>query len=758
MEKIKQIYGKALDSIGDYPSWSKDWKWLAVCSLFVYVINLAFRMSFAGKWDHPELWVNGERIMATHDAYFWLAKAKGFGVLAGYPFAEATRFIHDITGLGFGTIGFWAPAVMGACVGVVCVLWGWLLGGRNAAILAGLIGGLTPGFFVRSRLGYFDTDLFTLLMPLFVAWLLAYWTRPFLKKRWFHSEHDEDAFDFSSSLWTAFAFGLLTRFAGIWHLDITNVTVLFFFLTAFVLFVNGRSDRRVIALYGLSVYLLAAFPGASYRTIGLWPLDISLEGKLVLPYVSVGLAGGVVLAVSRFRRDCGPSIRSLCYAVGLLVLLVLLSGLAESPVQTVYGKIGQYFFPAGEAEAVSVVSGPLFPSILQSIIEARLVPLAAVLERGTFVAWLGWVALGASVIVAVMRPAAAFLFPLIVLHLASVKLGVRFTMFGGAGLMVCLAVSLAWLTDFLFRSVPFKRVITGFTQVAVALGVLIFIYGNYNSLALTAVIPKARAEGLVELGKKAPSNSMVWTWWDWGYATMYYAGLEPVADGGKHSGEDVYPCAFVLSSHSPKRANGMIGFSSQFNNSSPFRSGLSPAEDWAKVPRSKIDATLDAQLLRMDYPPQVPQYLVVSWKDLTLAKWITYFGNWGLETGKTQQSKLRTVGPGQLGFNRQRGMIQDKLGRGGLVSDIDILDWDKVTRQHYGMNAISMRLLPETPHLIANKVTGQTILADDLAYDSMMFRLMVGDPDDPEISKYFKLVVEKLPFVRIYEVVQNPYQ
>jgi dolichyl-diphosphooligosaccharide--protein glycosyltransferase len=35
-----------------------------------------------------------------------------------------------------------------------------------------------------------------------------------------------------------------------------------------------------------------------------------------------------------------------------------------------------------------------------------------------------------------------------------------------------------------------------------------------------------------------------------------------------------------------------------------------------------------------------------------------------------------------------------------------------------------------------------------------MTRLLTGDPDDPEIAPYFKLVVDRLPFARVYEVVQ----
>lgn len=232
MEAVKRMYLKGLDAIGEMPSWSRDWRWIALYSVCIYAIVLAFRLSFAGRWDHPELWVNGERILATHDAYFWLAKAKGVGRLVGYPLAEAAALLHGMTGIGLGTLGFWAPAFMGALVGVVCYLWGWLLAGRSAGIFAGLVGALTPGFFYRSRLGYFDTDMFTLLVPMFVAWMLAYWVSHFLKRGWFFpstSESDERRTVSYSLLWQPLVFGLLTRFGCSWHYYTVSLCIGFFF-------------------------------------------------------------------------------------------------------------------------------------------------------------------------------------------------------------------------------------------------------------------------------------------------------------------------------------------------------------------------------------------------------------------------------------------------------------------------------------------------------------------------------------------------
>lgn len=157
----------------------------------------------------------------------------------------------------------------------------------------------------------------------------------------------------------------------------------------------------------------------------------------------------------------------------------------------------------------------------------------------------------------------------------------------------------------------------------------------------------------------------------------------------------------------------------------------------------------------VSFPVRAPQYLVVSWKDIRISKWISYFGNWNLETGSTIEGSISNYEPGELGINFQRGAIMNRQGGGGLVKDITVLDWDKVETTEYFMNSMSARLLPVRQHLVVNKVSRQSVLMDRIGYRSMMARLLTCDPTDPDISKYFRLVVDKLPFARIYEVIQS---
>ncbi len=282
-------------------------------------------------------------------------------------------------------------------------------------------------------------------------------------------------------------------------------------------------------------------------------------------------------------------------------------------------------------------------------------------------------------------------------------------MFGGAAMMVFLSVGLYWCVDLVAKQFARRQLIVFGLQVFLGLSLLGYSYSQYSALPLTPVLTKAHAEALAELEKKAPKDSMIWTWWDWGYASQYFAGLETTVDGGQHAGKDVYPTALVLSTDSSRQANQMIRLTSQYKRE--LGMGYDIASEWAKLPGSEVMAEVEG--LKEDavsFPVRAPQYLVVSWKDIRISKWISYFGNWNLETGSTIEGSISNYEPGELGINFQRGAIMNRQGGGGLVKDITVLDWDKVDTTEYFMNSMSARLLPVRQHLVVNKVSRQSVL------------------------------------------------
>lgn len=757
---MSELKSKYIQLVSEYDlrMRGKDWAWLTALCVLVYGISVAFRITLAGRWDPEIFWVGGERILATHDAYYWLALARGVGEIIEIPLAIATRFVHQMSGVSLGTIAFWAPAIIAPLTGVVCAGWGWLAGGRRAAVFAGMIGSLTPGFFYRSRLGYFDTDLFTLLSPMLVALLLAILTRWYCHSGWLcSSESDETKIPLPYALVLGGLFGLVGRLAGVWHLNIISINIILTLLACVYLAVNGRPGKRGEGFLVLTVFIVGAFPGSAFNQYTTYPLRVLW--KLIPLHLNwMGcLYGALAVGVLVLIHKKKPHITQNAW-VGACVLVaaVLMTNITFPALSNIIVKTLSYF-PAATTGATTEAhsNGPVFPAILQSIIENKSLTVSEILGRGVFWPWLGWLALLVMPVVVAFRPFTVMLLPFVALQLLSMKMGARFTMFGGASMIVFLGIGLSFAIDMFAKHLKWRDAAGIGVQTVCALAMLVYCHTVYSKLPLTPVLIKEHAQALIELGKTADKDATMWTWWDWGYASQYFAGMETMVDGGKHSGRDVYPVGLALSTDSPRQANGIIRFSTQYPPKDHRILGYEPAQHWATL--SGTDAMSQINQLKNESvsAPNAPaQYICVNWKDMTISKWISFYGNWDLEAGETNQFTVNNFGPGKLGFNIQRGAVMTRDGRGGLVTDATVLSENGIDTRHYFMNSVSPRLLPTTQHLYVNTVSKQSVLMDRAGARSMMTRLLTGDPNDPEITPYFKLVVDKLPFARIYEVVQ----
>ncbi|MDD4951700.1 MAG: STT3 domain-containing protein, partial [Desulfovibrionaceae bacterium] len=219
------------------------------------------------KWDHPDFFVDHGRIMATHDAYLWLAQAEGVRPIQSSYLGLLAKGISRLTGASLTQVGFWTPPILASLVAVVTLLWGWLLGGRNAGVAAGLFGALAPGFFLRSRLGYFDTDIFTLLMPLLVGWMLAYLCRSYCFQGWCgmkrENNNQQEATAPACLPLLAFVFGLVARSSVVWHAFIVPFNIAAYWIAVFLVLVLGRKGLKTRALLILLVFGGVTFVGVT---------------------------------------------------------------------------------------------------------------------------------------------------------------------------------------------------------------------------------------------------------------------------------------------------------------------------------------------------------------------------------------------------------------------------------------------------------------------------------------------------------------
>lgn len=143
--------------------------------LLTFVLATAARLLELPYWDNPAYLFGGEYLLATHDAYCWIAGAEGFGSGNGQPMAILLRLLSDISGQPPALVGFWVPPFMGGVLAVAVFLWALLLKRPYAGVCAGVLVSLAPAFFARTLLGFYDTDLITLLFALLLGLVPAFW-------------------------------------------------------------------------------------------------------------------------------------------------------------------------------------------------------------------------------------------------------------------------------------------------------------------------------------------------------------------------------------------------------------------------------------------------------------------------------------------------------------------------------------------------------------------------------------------------------
>lgn len=429
--------------------------WLRGLLWALLTVGLAFTLRLLEWpcWQNPEYRLGSEWLLATNDAYHWVAGAEGIGLAVGHPMAEMLQGMASLLGTYPAAVAFWFPMILSTLVALIVFVWVWALGSMEAGMAAGLITTIAPGFLARTLLGYYDTDLVTLFFPLLMTlapacWAMRYMLLPHtLLKRLIHTSGRVMARRIMSSQapqevrlgyplrkrWVLLLTlsGLISWWSQEWHSVFPYLIRYNVGLLAFMSLVMAPQGRRGLLLLGSLAYALPALAG--------------------LP----GLAGSaVVLVAGMARTEWARSLRA-----GLtrpLVLLLIWVGVAAlmlggGILNTLIYHFGAYAKRAGDAAATAAGTVLVYPSVAQSITEVQDLSLMALLSY--FHPWMEAALLGlvGFVWVLIRRPGALFLLPLAALGLLSTKMGGRMVMFGAPIVAVGLTLPLYWLLQRILR-------------------------------------------------------------------------------------------------------------------------------------------------------------------------------------------------------------------------------------------------------------------------------------------------------------------
>lgn len=736
--------------------------WLRGLFWGLLTLGLAFglRMMEWPCWQNPEYRLGSEWLLATHDAYHWVAAAEGFGLGVGHPMAEMLRLMAQALHTYPAAVAFWFPAVLASLVAVIVFAWVWALGSMEAGVAAGLITSLAPGFLARTLLGYYDTDLVTLFFPLLMTlapacWAMRYMLLPRMilrrlalgsglkaaQRLWGERGADEAHLERLGNplrwQWVLLlgASGVISWWTQEWHSVFPYLIRYNVVLLALMALVMAPRGRRGILLLGGLAYALPTLGGPA----------------------GSGFSLILLLAGSKAGRGlrhllCRPLVLALFW-LGAAVLLVQGEILA-----TLINHANAYLKHSGDVRSTGEGMSLVYPSVAQSIIEVQDLSFAALFPY--FHPWMeaAIVGLAGFVLVLFRRPGALFLLPLAALGLLSTKLGGRMVMFGAPVVAVGLTLPLYWLLQRLLRA-DLRGAVAGAATSCILLALLVAPFADMiQAISQGPIINRRHAEALTRARTMTPEDAKLWLWWDWGYAAHHFARRSTIADGAQHAGPSLYLPAAVFATDNARFARQLIRYTAKMGNE--------PGNVFEGLDGRAAQALMDK--LRSPETPLVEAkgrlFVVVSFEMLRLGFWISNFGNWNFVTRQGEGGALSIV-PQALAYRLDTGEVRLEGSTSTIYpSSISVFEETGVTRRNYVQEWFDAhpKATPEEQkeflsgrrnvNFLFNRVTDEKLAVDQGLYNSLMVQLLVGDPQDPRFSPYFKLVYDNV-FARIYEVL-----
>ncbi|MCH5322093.1 MAG: peptide transporter [Helicobacter sp.] len=477
-------------------------------ALFAYTHFLEYQTFLT----NPQNFFQNHLILTSYDGYYYAKHTRDFGEILSQDFGirqiasileidiPFLSFLGGILSRFFGleNVLEWSSVALGGTLGIVLFLlldlflkhFGILGAERQfLSILGAGLGIFAPAFYQRSIVGYFDTDMLILTLPL----LSIYGLCKYLWER---------------KIVGFFIFGIFGVLGGMWHSGIQNL-----FLCGLICFVIFEGLLRL---------------GYKKQESNFWGI-VSVFLIILMPSVLSVFIVIIVIIARIWLKD-----------FFILLTLIAAYGFYASVLgifNPLIAQINAYFW--GE---IQHSSGYIYASVVNWILETTPSTSRQIVERlgGITQVSLALLGLGFFMIFASRKQwyLFALLLPFFILGIASYWLGARFNLF----LIPILSLGFVMLFAPLFRLIP-KSIF----RLLLLCGVGILLVWQKPLYAIPQpILSQNEVQSFKQLSVSLKSEDILFSWWDYGYALSYFTPAKVLLNGGRHSGVINYPVAEIL--------------------------------------------------------------------------------------------------------------------------------------------------------------------------------------------------------------------
>jgi dolichyl-diphosphooligosaccharide--protein glycosyltransferase/undecaprenyl-diphosphooligosaccharide--protein glycosyltransferase len=567
--------------------------------LMVVAYAFSFLMRMIWVWqfgdDPSSLW-GGELMINTNDGYFFASGAQQelmglhtpnprvFGMW-DYGVIFFTTLFVKITPFSLETVILYMPSVISSLVVIPIILISRLYNKTLWGFFSALLASITWSYYNRTMTGYYDTDMFSAMAPMFILFFLI---------------KNTIDFDMRSALWASIAI-------------------------VFYPFLYDQGQAIVFAMGMIYVAYMVWYhrdESITYKAIilvliSLIPLGIDKPFDYIVHLLLIS-----ILYFILNRREF--KIRELMITSGVLFVIFLI-------YSNIFGLILYHILSYTNTGTAS--TGLHFFSVNQTVREAGQIPFGTFANRtsgsitGVILALIGYLLLVAK------HRAFILALPLIGIGIFALWGGLRFTVYAVpiAGMS---AIYLFWVVGDYLENAKYKLIF-----VAVMSGAMIYPNIIHILAYMTPTVMKAQeVEDLVKLDNIASPRDYTLTWWDYGYPIWYYSDTSTLIDGGKHNNDNFIISKIMLSQSPTFTANlsRLAVETYEESNHSIVTTTL-----FKKGDNEYIDPNLLlSQLEDEEYPLPAKTrdvYLYLSYRMLGIFPTIALFGNLDLTTGEEER-------------------------------------------------------------------------------------------------------------------------